>query len=119
MTAEQRFTTNVPLQRLFFMNSDFMQQQGELLARRVAEEPTTQARIEKGYHLVFNRAPTPEEIQMGIEYLQAERMKEHEERKAEAEKKAKEEAQKSARTVSTPGNGGPEVSIAEDALPMT
>ena len=33
LSAEQRFTTSVPLQRLFFMNSDFMQQQGELLAR--------------------------------------------------------------------------------------
>ena len=33
ISAEQRFTTNVPLQRLFFMNSDFMQQQAELLAQ--------------------------------------------------------------------------------------
>ena len=37
--AEKRFTTTVPLQRLFLMNSDFMQQQGELLARRIADEP--------------------------------------------------------------------------------
>ena len=37
ISAEQRFTTSVPLQRLFFMNSDFMQQQGELLARRVRD----------------------------------------------------------------------------------
>ena len=36
LSAEKRFTTSVPLQRLFFMNSDFMQQQGELLARRIA-----------------------------------------------------------------------------------
>ncbi len=36
LSAERRFTTTVPLQRLFFMNSDFMQQQGELIARRVA-----------------------------------------------------------------------------------
>jgi Protein of unknown function (DUF1553). len=28
LSAEKRFTTSVPLQRLFFMNSDFMQQQG-------------------------------------------------------------------------------------------
>ncbi len=31
-TAEKRFVTNVPLQRLFFMNSDFMQQHAERLA---------------------------------------------------------------------------------------
>ena len=36
ISAEQRYSTSVPLQRLFFMNSDFMQQQGELLARRVS-----------------------------------------------------------------------------------
>ena len=49
ISAEQRFTTSVPLQRLFFMNSDFMQQQGELLARRVAaNEPDMRARDPEG-----------------------------------------------------------------------
>ena len=57
-TAEQRFSTNVPLQRLFFMNSDFMQQHAERLAERVADEPDDAARIEKVYRLVFGRAPT-------------------------------------------------------------
>ena len=33
ISAEKRFATNVPAQRLFFMNSDFVQQQAELLAR--------------------------------------------------------------------------------------
>jgi hypothetical protein len=46
-TAEQRFSTNVPLQRLFFMNSDFMQQHAERLAESVADEDDA-ARIEKG-----------------------------------------------------------------------
>ena len=32
-TAEQRFSTNVPLQRLFFMNSDFIQQHAERAGR--------------------------------------------------------------------------------------
>jgi Protein of unknown function (DUF1553)/Protein of unknown function (DUF1549)/Planctomycete cytochrome C len=121
MTAEQRYTTNVPLQRLFFMNSDFMQQQGELLARRVAEEPTTQARIEKAYRLVFGRAPTPEEVRIGIDYLKAEPMKEYEEQKAEAEKKSKEKAEKSAKTdgshATDPVKGGLEVSPPDDGMP--
>ena len=34
LSAEKRFTTSVPLQRLFFMNSDFMQQQAERLAQQ-------------------------------------------------------------------------------------
>ena len=47
-SAEKRFTTNVPLQRLFFMNSDFMQQHAERLAERVADEPDDAARIAEG-----------------------------------------------------------------------
>ena len=37
-SAEQRFSTSVPLQRLFFMNSDFIQQHAERVAERVADE---------------------------------------------------------------------------------
>src|ERR1019366_4998064 len=34
-TSEQRLDTNVPLQRLFFLNSSFIQQQSKLLAKRM------------------------------------------------------------------------------------
>ena len=57
LSAEKRFTTSVPLQRLFFMNSDFMQQQGERLARLVEGEPDNTARIRKAYRLISGRAP--------------------------------------------------------------
>ena len=87
LSAEKRFTTTVPLQRLFFMNSDFVQQQAEHLAQRVASEPNNPARIQKAYRLVFGRAATPEEVKIGIEYLRAEPMKEYEEQKAENQKK--------------------------------
>src|SRR5439155_3371353 len=80
LSAEKRFTTTVPLQRLVFMNSDFMQQQGELLARRVAGEPNNTARIQKVYRLIFGRAATPAEVSAGLEYLAAEPMRAFEER---------------------------------------
>jgi hypothetical protein len=89
-TAEQRFSTNVPLQRLFFMNSDFMQQHAEKLAEGVADEPDDAARIEKVYRKLFGRAPTAEEVATGREFLQAEAFKQYEERKAEAAKAADE-----------------------------
>ena len=79
VSAEQRFATNVPLQRLFFMNSDFVQQEAELLAQRVAPEPTQTARIEKAYKLVFGRLPNAEELKMGLDYLRAEPMREYDE----------------------------------------
>jgi hypothetical protein len=87
MSSEKRFATNVPLQRLFFMNSDFMQQQAELLARRVAAEADTAARIRKAYSLVLGRAPTDAEMSAGVEYLKREPMQEYEERKVAAAKK--------------------------------
>ena len=82
LSAEKRFVTTVPLQRLFFMNSDFMQQQGELLARRLAGEPTTTDRVQKAYRLIFGRAATEVEVRAAVQYLSNEPMKEYEERKA-------------------------------------
>src|SRR6516225_7939539 len=53
ISAEKRFTTTVPLQRLFLMNSDFMQVEAEALAARVATEPDNRARIKKMYEIVY------------------------------------------------------------------
>ena len=81
ISAEKRFTTTVPLQRLFLMNSDFMQAEAEQLAKRVATEPDNRARIKKAYLLVYGRDPSEQEIKLGIEYLHAEPMREFEENK--------------------------------------
>ena len=87
-SAEKRFSTNVPLQRLFFMNSDFMQQHAEQLAERVVAEPTDDARIQKAYRLIFGRLATPAEVEAGRAFLASEPMKQYEERKAAAAKAA-------------------------------
>jgi uncharacterized protein DUF1549/uncharacterized protein DUF1553/cytochrome c len=94
ISAEQRYATNVPLQRLFFMNSDFVQQQAELLVRRIESAPTAEARIQKAYSLVFGRAATPEEVRLAVEYLRNEPLKEYEERKKAEEEKEKKKAEK-------------------------
>jgi Protein of unknown function (DUF1553) len=84
LSAERRFTTTVPLQRLFFMNSDFVQQQGELIARTVASEPDNTARIQKAYRVIFGRAATDVEVRAGLTFLATEPLKEYEERKNNA-----------------------------------
>src|SRR5262249_47403292 len=89
-----RYTTNVPLQRLFFMNSDFVQQQAELLAQRILSEATVEARIQKAYRIVFGRSATPEEIKLGEDYIKNEPLKEYEERKKEEAEKEKKKAEK-------------------------
>ncbi|MDP2390551.1 MAG: DUF1553 domain-containing protein, partial [Acidobacteriota bacterium] len=76
--------TSVPLQRLFFMNSDFMQQHAERVAEQVADEPDDAARIAVVYRKLFGRAPTAEETKAGRDFLQAEALKQYEERRAKA-----------------------------------
>jgi len=79
ISAEKRFVTTVPLQRLFLMNSDFVQIEAEELAKRVAAEPDNRARIRKLYQILFGRLPAEQEIVAGIEYLKSEPMLEYEE----------------------------------------
>jgi hypothetical protein len=104
ITAEQRYATNVPLQRLFLMNSDFMQQQAELLARRVGGEPDTSAQIRWAYRIVFGREPSAQELASGLKYLADEPLRAYEERKAEGAKKSAEEK----KSASAPSSGADE-----------
>ncbi len=83
-TAEQRFSTNVPLQRLFFMNSDFVQQHAERVAEKVADETDDAARITKAYRLVFGRAPSAQELEAGRTFLAGEALQQYDERRAAA-----------------------------------
>ncbi len=84
ISAEKRFTTTVPLQRLFLMNSDFMQLESEELAKRVAAEPDNRSRIRKIYQLAYGRLPNEAEMKIGLEYLKTEPLREYEENKKKA-----------------------------------
>jgi hypothetical protein len=66
-----------------------VQQQAELLAKRLDSESTNTARIQKAYRLVFGRSATVEELQLGIDYLVNEPMKQYEDRKQAELDKAK------------------------------
>src|SRR5207248_1018556 len=82
ISAEKRFVTTVPLQRLFLMNSDFMQVEAEELAKRVANEADNRTRIKKAYQYIYGRDATEEEIGLGLGYLKSEPMVEYDEEKA-------------------------------------
>jgi Protein of unknown function (DUF1553) len=69
-TSEQRMATNVPLQRLFFMNGDLVAQESASLAKRLSAEAGDRARIRQAYRLVFEREPSGEEMNLGLEFLQ-------------------------------------------------
>ena len=68
-TAEQRFSTNVPVQRLYFMNDPFVYKQAEVLSKRVYAKGDDSARITEAYRLAYGRVPTPAELQAGVEFL--------------------------------------------------
>ena len=89
ISTEKRFSTTVPLQRLFLMNSDFMQLESEELAKRVGTEPNNRARIRKVYLLAYGREPKEDEIKLGLEFLRVEPLRAFEENKKNEETKKK------------------------------
>jgi Protein of unknown function (DUF1553) len=82
ISAEKRFTTTVPLQRLFLMNSDFVQIESEEISKRVTAEPNNRARVRKLYQLVYGREAAESEIAVALDYLKNEPMKEYDEFKS-------------------------------------
>ena len=69
-TSESRMRTNVPPQRLFLMNSPFVEEQAIGLAERVKREGSADdQKIRSAYKLVFGREPTERELQIGLEFL--------------------------------------------------
>ncbi len=65
--SESRVITNVPLQRLWFMNSAFVEQQAKVLSDRFAGEPAD--RIRAMYRVVFHREPEKAEITAGVNFI--------------------------------------------------
>ena len=120
ISAEKRFTTTVPLQRLFLMNSDFVQLQAEALYKRVAAEPDNRARIRKLYNIVYNRDPKEAEVQIGLDYLKTEPIKEYEESKNKAkEPKEKDKGNGRGKGAKSEGDAAGETEGSAPAVPMT
>jgi hypothetical protein len=71
ITSEKRNATESPAQELFFLNSQFIGQRAEALARRVCDGPKQDdpSRIAGAYRLLFGRSPSPEELRLGLAFL--------------------------------------------------
>jgi cytochrome c553 len=117
ISAEKRFTTTVPLQRLFLMNSDFVQIEAEALAKRVSTEPNNRARIVKMYELAYGRNPSEEEIKIGLDYLHTEPLKEYEENKNKPKDPAAGGGRRGGGRGGRGGGGGGAAVISENADP--
>ena len=71
-TSSQRFSTTVPQQALFMINSPFVVQQAWDLLKRpeVKSERRPKQRIKALYQIAFQRAPRADEVQLALGYLE-------------------------------------------------
>ncbi|MEX2561005.1 MAG: DUF1553 domain-containing protein, partial [Pirellulales bacterium] len=69
--SPQRYTTTVPQQALFLMNNPFVIEQARHLAARpeIAGQADPRRRIERLYVICFGRPPDPDEIELGLRYI--------------------------------------------------
>jgi mono/diheme cytochrome c family protein len=70
-SSERRYTTNVPQQRLFFLNSPIVHQQAEALAERVKSEVSDEGKVRKAYEIAYQRLPSAGEQEAALELLRS------------------------------------------------
>jgi hypothetical protein len=70
-STAQRYTTTVPQQALFLMNSPFVVEQARHFVGRpdVAAQASDAAKIDRMYRLAYGRAAAPEEVELGRRFL--------------------------------------------------
>jgi hypothetical protein len=70
-SSEQRNVTHVPLQRLFFLNSDLVMTRAQVLANRLIEAANAddETRIRTLYPLLFGREAQERELRLGLDFL--------------------------------------------------
>lgn len=71
--SAKRFETTTPLQKLFLLNSPFLVRHADAFAERLQSEGgSRRSKIERGYQVLYARAPTPTEIRLGEAFLESE-----------------------------------------------
>ncbi len=66
-TSESRMSTLVPPQRLFLMNSPFVEQRANALAKRL--KGSEAEKVKQAYQLLFCRDPDAAELKLGLQFL--------------------------------------------------
>jgi mono/diheme cytochrome c family protein len=69
LSAERRYTTNVALQRLFFLNNQFVHQQAAALAERVKGAGSEEAQVRQVFEITCQRDPSAEELSAALALL--------------------------------------------------
>ena len=66
-TVEQRNVTNVPLQRLYMLNSSFVEKQARGLAKRLNGDD--RQKIQEAYRILYGRTPSSVELDLGLTFV--------------------------------------------------
>jgi mono/diheme cytochrome c family protein len=75
ISSEFRYMTNVPLQKLFFLNSEVVRRHARLAAERIAPVGASDAQVKRAYQIFFQRQPSSAELTFALDFLrQAEAM---------------------------------------------
>lgn len=72
ISIEKRYTTNVPQQRLFFLNNEFVHRQAEAVAERARKAGGEEAQVKAVYEITLQRQPTAAEFASALELLRSE-----------------------------------------------
>ena len=72
LSSQQRAVTNVPSQKLFFLNSKLVWEQAGVLADRVRgkDDPLDDRAVNRVYQLIFGRQATREERQLALNFME-------------------------------------------------
>jgi mono/diheme cytochrome c family protein len=73
--SPRRYTTTVPQQALFMLNSSFVRDLSHALSMRkdFSEHKSLAENVEQLYQIVLARKPTPHELELGVAFLERER----------------------------------------------
>jgi hypothetical protein len=69
LSAERRYTTNVPPQRLFFLNNEFVHKNADALAERVKTVGDEQTQVKQAFVIAYQRQPTADELSLAVDLL--------------------------------------------------
>jgi len=69
ISVERRYSTTIPQQGLFFLNSPMVRNQAQALAERIGTDGSEESRVTKAFEIVLQRPPSAAELAASIEFM--------------------------------------------------
>lgn len=69
--AERRYSTNVPPQKLFFLNNDFVHNNAAAMAERLKNAGDESEQVKRAFVIAYQRQPTADESSLAMDLMHA------------------------------------------------